>query len=223
MDFLRHQKMSGCVRTTFLAALFLLSETPGIAACVAHTRTGTAQVWAAQYAEASASFADIISLVRRRGWAANLGAFCNAVGLTLEASDCVVQQVAYFVKEGTGRGFNLIPLKPGAISFVLLFKLELGFGEFYLATPAGNLISASILKDQLGYSSISIDEARNHFESEVKFFFAFQNLSFQFFHLCYIMKDRKKIFFALHFKYVGRNNTVNFFSFFGKTLNIFIF
>jgi hypothetical protein len=168
-DFLRHQKTSGCVRTTFLAALFLLSETPGVAACVAHTGIGTAQVWLAQNAEASASFADIISLVRRRGWSANLGPFCNAVGLTLEVSDCVAQQVAYFVQEGTGRGFNLIPLKPGAVSFVVIFKLELGFGEFYLTTPVGSLISASVLKEQFGYSPVSNDDARDHFEREVAF------------------------------------------------------
>jgi hypothetical protein len=123
---------------------------------------------AAETPKTASRLTDIIALVRERGWPGDLARFCRALGLNVVGSQCLAQQVA-FSAEGHQRAFNLIPLEPGTVSYVVIVDLAADQGVIYLASGSGELISTSTVSSGAANTRISIDEAQLRFQKELAF------------------------------------------------------
>lgn len=120
---------------------------------------------------AKSQFADLIALVRQRGWPTDLARICPPLGIELDHSQCLAQQVAFFA-QGRERAFNLIPLKPGAVSYVVIIDVKDDAGKVYLANASGKLISMSTLTVGPKDEKVSTEEAESGFRQEIAFWSA---------------------------------------------------
>lgn len=114
---------------------------------------------------------NLIALVRQRGWPTDLARFCPPLGIELNDSQCLAQQVAFFAN-GRERALNLIPLKPGAVSYIVIIDIKGEAGTVYLATPRGELISMSKLSVGSDGEKESAEAAHAGFEGEISFWSA---------------------------------------------------
>lgn len=122
--------------------------------------------------DSASALADVIALVRRRGWPAELGQLCPLPKSELAGRACLVQQVAFFENDRHGRAFNIFPLSPIAVAYVVILDLKMGAGMAYVATPGGELISASTIGADRSSTTISAADAQSAFQHELTFWAA---------------------------------------------------
>ena len=116
--------------------------------------------------------ANIIALVRRRGWPADLGRICPFLLSARKGGGCLAQQIAFFERDQKGRAFNVLPLQSRSVSYVVVLDLTTDVGIAYLASPVGKLISAATITAGGESKAISADEAQLGFQRQLQFWAA---------------------------------------------------
>ena len=155
-----------CLLAAFAATVLAptRSEAFHVTSARAHTPIQTADG-----SNASPALADVIAFVNRSGWPVDLGRMCKAFNVS--QSDCRFRQVAVDTSQDglDNHGFN-VPVEATDVSgYVVIFHLRPLIGEFYLASPEGELRAALYRAKGLDFTPIANDEARHAFESEVSF------------------------------------------------------
>ena len=117
------------------------------------------------------AFAAVIAFVERHGWPADLGRMCERFDLLQSRSECRFKQIAIDTTQDglDNHGFN-VPFKSGgAVGYVVMFHLRPLVGEFFAVSSDGDLIAALYRAKGTDYTSISNEEVRQAFASEVSF------------------------------------------------------
>jgi hypothetical protein len=104
----------------------------------------------------SAELPEIVELVKAKGWRANLGRLCQEFSLEPFGTDCIFKQISVEEVQGRGdpRGFN-VRAGVGEVTYVLIFHLGPLVGEFFVASPQGELLRAFIRTKGRDYEQIS--------------------------------------------------------------------
>ncbi len=126
----------------------------------------------------AADISEVVELVAAKGWKANLGRICSAFGLDIPDHQCVFRQVSVQEIEGRGdpRGFNVPPSGPGGRpDFIVMFHLGPLVGEFFVASPGGELLKAFYRAKGREYEELPLDHVREEFERDLQYWL--KNLS----------------------------------------------
>lgn len=121
---------------------------------------------------------DIVALVEAKGWKADLGRICSEFKLPLPDKECVFRQISVQEVDSRGdpRGFNVpYSVADGRPPFVLIFHLGPLVGEFFVATPTGELLKAFYRAKGRGYDELPLDEVREEYERDLQYWL--QNVS----------------------------------------------
>lgn len=118
----------------------------------------------------SAELYQIVHLVKEKGWRADLGRICQEFLLEPHGRDCIFKQISVQEVQGRGdpRGFN-IPDGAGDVPYVLVFHLSPLVGEFFIASPQGDLLKAFIRTKGRGYEPIHNDAVRDEFFADLTY------------------------------------------------------
>jgi regulator of sirC expression with transglutaminase-like and TPR domain len=135
------------------------------------TRSAEALRRLGQSRPAPVSLADVVKFVQEQGWQVDHKPLCAEFRLAQHSDSCTFKQVSVQELEGRGdpRAFN-VPVSSGAaIPYVLIFHLGPLVGEFFIASPEGELIKAFIRSKGTGYSQIPNDDVREEFDKDVAY------------------------------------------------------
>lgn len=118
----------------------------------------------------SAELPEIVQMVKANGWRANLGPMCQEFSLEPLAVDCIFKQISVQETQGRSdpRGFN-VRAGTDVVSYVLIFHLIPLVGEFFIASPQGELLKTFIRTKERGYESISNDAVRAEFFADLTY------------------------------------------------------
>ncbi len=118
----------------------------------------------------AAELPEIVELVKAKGWRANLGRLCQELSLEPLGADCIFKQVSVEEVHGRGdpRGFN-VRAGAGEVSYVLIFHLSPLVGEFFVASPQGELLRAFIRTKGRDYEQVSNDVVHGEFLTDVAY------------------------------------------------------
>jgi hypothetical protein len=127
-------------------------------------------VLASQQSSGSAELPDIVELVKIKGWRADLGRICHEFSLRPHGQDCIFKQISVQEVQGRGdpRGFN-VPAGADEVPYVLVFHLSPLVGEFFIASPRGELLKSFIRTKGRGYEPISNDAVREEFIADLTY------------------------------------------------------
>ena len=72
---------------------------------------------------------------------------------------------------GRERAFNLIPLRPGSVTYVIIIDFAPDVGTVYLASPTGDLISMSdvTVEGEGKGEKVSAETAQRRYQQELAF------------------------------------------------------
>ena len=118
----------------------------------------------------SAELSEIVQLVKAKGWTANLGRICQEFSLEPHGRDCIFKQISVQEVQGRGepRGFN-VPDGVGGVPYVLIFHLSPLVGEFFVASPQGELLKTFTRTKGRGYELIPNDAIRGEFFADLTY------------------------------------------------------
>jgi tetratricopeptide (TPR) repeat protein len=117
------------------------------------------------------ALADVVRLVQEKGWQVDHKPLCAEFKLAQHPDSCTFKQVSVQELDGRGdpRAFNVPASSGGAIPYVLIFHLGPLVGEFFIASPEGELLKAFIRSKGTGYSQIPNDDVREEFNKDVAY------------------------------------------------------
>ena len=116
------------------------------------------------------ALAGVVTLVEQYGVPADLGRLCRAFGLPEFPADCWFKQIAVDTDQvgGEHHAFNVASEDPHS-SYLVMFRLRPLIGEFFAASPQGDLLAALFRARGADYRSLSDEDARAQFVSELAF------------------------------------------------------
>ena len=118
----------------------------------------------------SAELSEIVQLVKAKGWRADLEPICQKFSLEPLGTDCIFKQISVQEVQGRSdpRGFN-VRAGTREVSYVLIFHLSPLVGEFFVASPQGELLKTFVRTKGRGYEPISNDAVRNEFLADLTY------------------------------------------------------
>lgn len=118
----------------------------------------------------AAELPEIVELVKAKGWRANLGRLCQAFSLEPLGPDCIFKQISVEETQvrGDPRGFN-VRVGVGEVSYLLIFHLGPLVGEFFVASPQGELLRAFIRTKGRDYEQVANDVVHGEFLTDVAY------------------------------------------------------
>lgn len=125
---------------------------------------------ASQQSSGSAELSDIVQLVKIKGWRADLGRICQELFLRPHGQECIFKQISVQEVQGRGdpRGFN-VPDGADEAPYVLVFHLSPLVGEFFIASPQGELLKSFVRTKGRGYEPIPNDAIREEFVADLTY------------------------------------------------------
>ena len=124
-----------------------------------------------QAADAGPVVSELMGIVGKHGWAANLGRMCVVFRHGAE-TECKFKQIAVSGGEpGTldNHGFNVPLTSTAEASYVLIFHLGPLVGNFFLVSPKGELKASYYRAKGVDYTEIPTEEAGRAFAGEITF------------------------------------------------------
>lgn len=111
-----------------------------------------------------------MQLVKAKGWRANLGPICQEFFLEPLGVDCIFKQISVQETQGRSdpRGFN-VRAGTDEVSYLLIFHLGPLVGEFFIASPQGELLKTFIRTKGRGYEPIPNDTVRDEFFADLTY------------------------------------------------------
>ena len=117
------------------------------------------------------SVADVIRIVRLRGWSVNFGALCAEFELEGHEA-CQFKQVSLEDdNDGKGypRGFNVPVVNQSELPYVLIFHLNPLIGEFFVMSTEGILVRAYYRSKGRGFERIPNEAIQDEFNSDLRY------------------------------------------------------
>ena len=124
-----------------------------------------------QNSTVAATFADVVQLVQKQGWRANLGDLCEKFDLPNSGKECVFHQISVEETKGQGdpRGLNVPTTSNGDPQYILIFHLKPLAGEFFVVSTDGLLIKAFVRFKGSDYNQVANEDVSAEFNEDITY------------------------------------------------------